>query len=139
MLECCICMEYINNGGHTTTCNHTFHRNCLTNWYNLGCVNCPLCRCSQNIDNYESTNYDEYINLRRDNSRYNLYDNLRNIIDNNNNYDDDIINYIYQEINDIFDNPNNENIDNNMNDNERNNIVLNNLRNNNNLRYNIAN
>lgn len=43
---CSICLEEINENGYTTLCGHTFHKNCLSRWFNtdLQRTTCPLCR-----------------------------------------------------------------------------------------------
>lgn len=42
--QCLICLESLNsNKTETFPCNHTFHRNCLEEWFKTERT-CPLCR-----------------------------------------------------------------------------------------------
>lgn len=50
-MECCICLEEINDDFTTTSCNHHFHKNCLQRWFkdqpsykHGGWGKCPMCR-----------------------------------------------------------------------------------------------
>ena len=40
---CSICHETLETNLSTTSCNHTFHKNCLCNWLNNKNT-CPMCR-----------------------------------------------------------------------------------------------
>jgi hypothetical protein len=40
-MTCSICLENIDNDAQFTTCNHAFHRTCMTKW---GRKICPMCR-----------------------------------------------------------------------------------------------
>ena len=40
--ECSICYENIDELYSKWTCNHNFHKNCISQWHNV----CPLCRCT---------------------------------------------------------------------------------------------
>jgi len=40
--ECSICYENIDELYSKWTCNHNFHKNCISQWHN----GCPLCRCT---------------------------------------------------------------------------------------------
>lgn len=42
--NCSICLEEIKNDGHKTSCNHHFHKKCLSSWKNTGKNTCPNCR-----------------------------------------------------------------------------------------------
>ena len=55
MSECSICLLPIEEGGgKTTTCGHTFHLNCFSQWIK-NCPNssCPMCRTQQPNENGE--------------------------------------------------------------------------------------
>ena len=40
---CCICFDNIVFDKHITTCNHNFHKKCLSEWIHYNNT-CPLCR-----------------------------------------------------------------------------------------------
>lgn len=45
--DCSICLEKIKTGKVKTSCNHTFHRDCINSWIRMGTGNhdkCPNCR-----------------------------------------------------------------------------------------------
>ena len=92
--ECSICLDIIQYDVCTTSCNHMYHANCLTAWYNMGRVNCPLCRAVQINENYQNNN---------ENNLYieNLLPNWMDIID---------YNYILQDLNNTIHTNNVENI-----------------------------
>ena len=50
---CAICMEEVSSQNTATskrlTCNHSFHLDCILNWYKQASV-CPICRKEQNDD-----------------------------------------------------------------------------------------
>ena len=58
-MNCSICLELIDNETITTTsCNHTFHKQCLKKWFKFdksyhdkGWGRCPLCRRDSFDDN----------------------------------------------------------------------------------------
>lgn len=56
-MECPICLEDIENNKCTTTCNHTFHTECLMACSIKNNINCPLCR--SNIINLNN-DYNDY-------------------------------------------------------------------------------
>ena len=41
--ECAICLEPINSQTLTISCGHTYHSNCLLNWFEYN-MTCPVCR-----------------------------------------------------------------------------------------------
>jgi hypothetical protein len=60
MSNCSICLLPIEGEGETTTCNHTFHLNCVNHWKSQ-CPNksCPICRTPQpNLDGELITYWD---------------------------------------------------------------------------------
>lgn len=40
---CSICLESLSNKVIRLHCNHLFHRNCISSWFNIKII-CPLCR-----------------------------------------------------------------------------------------------
>jgi hypothetical protein len=52
--ECSICMENVlpTNGGHLT-CNHSFHNECITNWFIKNKNTCPYCRTKCNTKSFK--------------------------------------------------------------------------------------
>jgi len=118
--ECVICMGSINNEKFTTSCNHIFHKDCLTRWCQQK-NSCPSCRtinilpCQAQCLPADSSN-----SLIRDSPFYHILENeywqspattlrsgrpyFNNII--NNNYNNNINN---------INNNNNNNINNNNN------------------------
>ena len=55
--KCCICLDDINletNKLHTLDCNHTFHTNCIIDWFRTHSSNgrCPLCNISDDNNQF---------------------------------------------------------------------------------------
>ena len=52
--DCSICLENIINEEHKkiTTCNHTFHEECMAKWMSLN-HSCPLCRKNLDLNIYD--------------------------------------------------------------------------------------
>ncbi|CAK5067734.1 unnamed protein product [Meloidogyne enterolobii] len=44
--RCSVCFKSLTNeSAHTlTTCNHQYHKKCITNWISGGAEHCPRCR-----------------------------------------------------------------------------------------------
>ena len=117
--ECSICLDIIQYDVCTTSCNHMYHANCLTAWYNMGRVNCPLCRAVQIDENYQNNNE----NYQNNNENYqNNNENYQNNNENNNEnnlYIENLLpnwmdiidyNYILQDMNNTIHTNNVENI-----------------------------
>lgn len=53
ILECSICLDFINNGDviYDLNCNHKFHKKCLDKSYFNGNKQCPLCRGCIQVEN----------------------------------------------------------------------------------------
>ena len=80
--DCSICLENIINEEHKkiTTCNHTFHEECMVRWMSLN-HSCPLCRKNLDLNIYgrndeendgdSNDDYDEYDNPIINNSNTN--------------------------------------------------------------------
>ena len=88
-IDCSICLEKIvNDDKHITSCNHTFHEECITKWMSLN-HNCPLCR-----KNLDLNIYDEIVNDEENdgdgNDDYDEYDNPINTNINNSNTNNNI-------------------------------------------------
>jgi len=103
LLECSICLDIIQSDRcMMTSCNHMYHANCLTAWYNMGRRNCPLCRRVQSIGNNETNYLNNYLN-NETNYLNNETNYLNNEINNENNEinneNNEIINEINNEIN----------------------------------------
>jgi hypothetical protein len=43
IIECSICLENIENDSIVLSCNHSFHKTCIENWF-LRDRTCPMCR-----------------------------------------------------------------------------------------------
>ena len=41
--NCAICQDVLATGTRLRNCRHSFHRNCITNWFAMS-VRCPVCR-----------------------------------------------------------------------------------------------
>ena len=42
---CCICVDKIKeNKVRLINCNHSFHKDCIEEWFRKGNLNCPICR-----------------------------------------------------------------------------------------------
>ena len=41
--ECAICLDSMNSQTLTISCGHTYHSNCLLNWFEYN-MTCPVCR-----------------------------------------------------------------------------------------------
>lgn len=41
--ECAICLDSMNAQTLTISCGHTYHSNCLLNWFEYN-MTCPVCR-----------------------------------------------------------------------------------------------
>ena len=84
-----------------------YHANCLTSWYNMGRLNCPLCRRVQSIEYSEPNNLTNYLNNEINNLTNYLNNEPNNLTNNQNNYqinteiytDNEIINEINNEMN----------------------------------------
>ena len=74
MTECSVCLLSNENPdkNETTMCNHTFHKNCLSNWLNI-CPkkSCPICRETQPNHNDEFITYWDNINWKIKTYKYN--------------------------------------------------------------------
>lgn len=44
MMECCICLEFVDGGEKCPTCKTQFHSKCIKRWANVD-FSCPHCRC----------------------------------------------------------------------------------------------
>ena len=42
--QCSICLDDYNKNTITLHCTHSFHKDCVTQWFNTGKKTCPLCR-----------------------------------------------------------------------------------------------
>jgi hypothetical protein len=40
---CAVCQDTLTSGTRLRNCLHSFHRNCITNWFGMS-VRCPVCR-----------------------------------------------------------------------------------------------
>ena len=63
---CAICREDICQNTHTLEFNHTYHTNCIMNWFRTpNATNCPLCQAAPNIT-YSYMDSGSYLtNLKR--------------------------------------------------------------------------
>ena len=46
-MSCSICLNEITENNYTTLCGHSFHKNCLSRWFNshiTDTATCPMCR-----------------------------------------------------------------------------------------------
>ena len=57
-MNCCICLDEINDNYYTTRCNHIFHHKCLINWL-VTKNTCPTCRNEIYLKNNDSDNEEE--------------------------------------------------------------------------------
>jgi len=102
LLECSICLDIIQyDRCMMTSCNHMYHANCLTAWYNMGRVNCPLCRRVQSIEYSEPNHLNNNLNNEINNLTNYLNNETNNLTNYQNNYqiDNEIINEINNEMN----------------------------------------
>jgi hypothetical protein len=64
--DCSICLEKIvNDDKHITSCNHTFHEECMAIWMSLN-NSCPLCRKNLDLHIYDEIDDDEEIDEYND-------------------------------------------------------------------------
>lgn len=62
---CSICLEHLKNnsknGTYSDECGHTFHTDCIAQWWKSGNVSCPLCR--SNNRNLNLTEFETRVSL----------------------------------------------------------------------------
>ena len=72
---CCICRAAIKKGNieFQTTCNHTFHKKCIAEWFDRGpntfIPTCPLCRKQQSVNH-------KHDNVYIVDTKYDIVDNM---------------------------------------------------------------
>src|SRR5579871_73188 len=67
IIECSICLEPILKGKHTLSCNHSFHTNCVINWFRTDHKSCPVCRKEPTVEDGMKKLFDnlrQYSNVR---------------------------------------------------------------------------
>ena len=66
-MHCVICINEIEfNDKQTLSCEHTFHKNCIKDWFKVKKNNCPVCKCRNNnilANNIINNDYNEFENL----------------------------------------------------------------------------
>lgn len=69
-MNCVICINDIEfNDKQTLSCEHTFHKDCIIDWFKVKTNNCPVCKCKNTnliknpIVNYINPRYNELENL----------------------------------------------------------------------------
>ena len=124
--ECIICTEKIIEG-RKLSCGHIFHLVCISNWFQKGSMNCPICRKEIKIVDEKNNNYNNIIFGRNYNNRRRVFS-MGFRVNTNNGLLGWLPNISMRIIR--FNNINNNIIVNNNNNNHINNINNNNNRNN---------
>ena len=70
--ECIICTEKIIEG-RKLSCGHIFHLVCISNWFQKGSMNCPICRKEIKIIDEKNNNYNNIIFGRNFNNRRRVF------------------------------------------------------------------
>ena len=82
--DCSICLEKIlNDDKHITSCNHSFHEECMARWMSLN-NSCPLCRKHLDLHIYDNDD-EEYYDDEDYPINYMRIMNANNTISNSNN------------------------------------------------------
>lgn len=80
MNSCCvICAEETTENMHTLPCGHSFHANCIIDWFR-GAHTCPLCRTSSKFTRIET--FTRASMLRRMSRRKNMPSELKKLVEN---------------------------------------------------------
>jgi hypothetical protein len=64
-IRCCICIDDIKDNKYNLNCGHSYHTQCIMEWFNSGSDTCPICRKSINNNNYDI----DYENIRHERRR----------------------------------------------------------------------
>ena len=74
---CCTDEDFENENTSTTLeCGHTFHTECIINWFRIGNSNCPICRNDPNPKQVTKSPWGRYYEIKR--KRKNVPSNILN-------------------------------------------------------------